>query len=84
MGSAFSSFAQGNLSRQKPVKVFDPINDTVKSLLYHRQSEYSSALPITIWVGTYNLNGRMPPASNTGELMRWLWPNTGWHILLHS
>ncbi|KAG0141200.1 hypothetical protein CROQUDRAFT_52064 [Cronartium quercuum f. sp. fusiforme G11] len=65
----------GNLNRQKPVKVFDPINDTVKSLLYTRQSEYSSALPISIWVGTYNLNGRMPPASNHEDLTKWLWPS---------
>lgn len=64
----------GNLNQQRPVKVFDPINDTVKSLLHTRKSEYSSALPITIWVGTYNLNGRIPSALTSEDLMKWLWP----------
>ncbi|MBW0467869.1 hypothetical protein O181_007584 [Austropuccinia psidii MF-1] len=68
----------GNLSDQKPVKVFDPINETVQKLLHNRRPEYSQSVPITIWVGTYNLNGRFPSAVNNDELMTWLWPVTNY------
>ncbi|POV95389.1 hypothetical protein PSTT_16311 [Puccinia striiformis] len=64
----------GNLSGQKPVKVFDPLNDTIKRMLHERLSDYSKTISISIWVGTYNLNGRTPPMANNDELMAWLCP----------
>lgn len=64
----------GNLSGQKPVKVFDPLNDTIKSMLYDRRTDYSQTIPLSIWVGTYNLNGRAPPTADNDELMAWLCP----------
>ncbi|KAA1124794.1 inositol polyphosphate 5-phosphatase [Puccinia graminis f. sp. tritici] len=66
----------GNLSGQKPVKVFDPLNDTIKKMLHDRRSDYSQTLPISLWVGTYNLNGRAPPMANNDELMAWLCPTS--------
>ncbi|WAQ92694.1 hypothetical protein PtA15_17A176 [Puccinia triticina] len=64
----------GNLDGQKPVKVFDPLNDTIKRMLHERRSDYSQTIPISLWVGTYNLNGRAPPMANSDELMAWLCP----------
>ncbi|CAH7684624.1 Endonuclease/exonuclease/phosphatase, partial [Phakopsora pachyrhizi] len=54
----------GNLNRQRPVKVFDPIRSIKNKLMNKRESEYSSSIDIKIWVGTYNLNGSSPPQSS--------------------
>ncbi|KAH9971347.1 inositol polyphosphate phosphatase [Lactifluus volemus] len=65
----------GNLSNQTQVTIFDPIHDSVRAALDARQvccslSEYSTTKTATIFVGTWNLNGRPPSES----LMPWLFP----------
>ncbi|KAI0722816.1 inositol polyphosphate phosphatase [Earliella scabrosa] len=61
----------GNLSTQRQVTIFDPIHDSVRAALEHRLAEYSTTKQCTIFVGTWNLNGR-PPASES--LLPWLFP----------
>ncbi|KDQ64344.1 hypothetical protein JAAARDRAFT_27972 [Jaapia argillacea MUCL 33604] len=63
----------GNLSNQRPVTIFDPIHDSVRAALDQRISEYSSVKQITIFVGTWNLNGR-PPSGES--LLPWLFPRS--------
>ncbi|PVF99952.1 DNase I-like protein [Serendipita vermifera] len=71
----------GTLAQQKPVTIFDPIHDTVKRALFDRQvkstdpllHEYSTTKHISIFVGTWNLNGR--PSSES--LLPWLFPRPG-------
>ncbi|KAI0306833.1 inositol polyphosphate phosphatase [Multifurca ochricompacta] len=60
----------GNLSNQTQVTIFDPIHDSVRAALDARLSEYSIARTCTIFVGTWNLNGRPPSES----LIPWLFP----------
>ncbi|KAG5728501.1 Inositol-1,4,5-trisphosphate 5-phosphatase 1 [Termitomyces sp. T112] len=60
----------GNLSNQRPVTIFDPIHDSVRSALEQRLSEYSTTKQVTIFTGTWNLNGRPPSES----LLPWLFP----------
>jgi len=71
---AYIDLMLGNLSGQKPVTVFDPLNDTIKRMLHDRRPDYSQTIPISLWVGTYNVNGRAPPMANNDELMAWLCP----------
>ncbi|KAI0775957.1 DNase I-like protein [Trametes elegans] len=61
----------GNLSTQRQVTIFDPIHDSVRAVLEKRLSEYSTTKSCTIFVGTWNLNGR-PPSSES--LLPWLFP----------
>ncbi|THH19911.1 hypothetical protein EW146_g1364 [Bondarzewia mesenterica] len=60
----------GNLSLQRQVTIFDPIHDSVRVALEQRLAEYSSTKSCTIFVGTWNLNGRPPSES----LLPWLFP----------
>lgn len=60
----------GNLSNQTQVTIFDPIHDSVRAALDARLSEYSTTRTCTIFVGTWNLNGRSP----TESLLPWLFP----------
>ncbi|KAF8915801.1 DNase I-like protein [Mucidula mucida] len=60
----------GNMSLQKSVTIFDPIHDSVRQALEQRLSEYSTTKQCTIFVGTWNLNGRPPSES----LLPWLFP----------
>ncbi|KAI0321997.1 SacI homology domain-containing protein [Amylostereum chailletii] len=63
----------GNLSSQQQVSIFDPIHDSVRAVLEQRVNslpEYSSTRPCSIFVGTWNLNGRPPSES----LLPWLMP----------
>lgn len=62
----------GNLSHQRQVTVFDPIHDSVRAALEQRLTEYSSTKQCTVFVGTWNLNGRPPSES----LLPWLFPHT--------
>ncbi|KAJ7639012.1 inositol polyphosphate phosphatase [Roridomyces roridus] len=63
----------GNMSNQRPVTIFDPIHDSVRIALENRVHEYSSTKQCTIFVGTWNLNGRPPSES----LLPWLFPRDG-------
>lgn len=60
----------GNLNNQTQVTIFDPIHDSVRAALDARLSEYSTTKTCTIFVGTWNLNGRPPSES----LLPWLFP----------
>jgi hypothetical protein len=58
---------------QVPVHLYDPINDFVIAELNKRSAEYSSTQVINIWVGTYNLNGRITGYNE--DLSAWLCPD---------
>ncbi|KAJ8130937.1 hypothetical protein O1611_g2692 [Lasiodiplodia mahajangana] len=62
----------GRLVGQAPVHLFDPISDFVSMELAKRSSEFSSTESITLWVGTFNLNGRTNGIDD--DLSPWLWP----------
>ncbi|KAI1368023.1 SacI homology domain-containing protein [Xylaria arbuscula] len=62
----------GRLVGQVPVHLFDPISDFVSMELSKRSSEFSSTESITLWVGTFNLNGRTSGIDD--DLSPWLWP----------
>ncbi|CAL1701192.1 unnamed protein product [Somion occarium] len=63
----------GNLSTQRQVTIFDPLHDLVNEALNKRLHEYSTTKHCTIFVGTWNLNGR-PPSSEF--LLPWLFPRS--------
>ncbi|KAG6821534.1 hypothetical protein H0H93_000043 [Arthromyces matolae] len=60
----------GNCSNQRPVTIFDPVHDSVRAALEQRLSEYSTTKQVTIFAGSWNLNGRIPSES----LLPWLFP----------
>ncbi|KAI1415927.1 SacI homology domain-containing protein [Hypoxylon sp. FL1857] len=62
----------GRLVGQAPVHLFDPISDFISGELSKRSAEYSSTENITIWVGTFNLNGRTNGIDE--DLSPWLFP----------
>ncbi|KAI1459076.1 SacI homology domain-containing protein [Annulohypoxylon moriforme] len=62
----------GRLVGQAPVHLFDPISDYISVELSKRSSEYSSTENITMWVGTFNLNGRTNGIEE--DLSPWLCP----------
>ncbi|OTA53560.1 hypothetical protein K449DRAFT_389738 [Hypoxylon sp. EC38] len=62
----------GRLVGQAPVHLFDPISDYISVELNKRSAEYSSTENITIWVGTFNLNGRTNGIDE--DLSPWLFP----------
>ncbi|PWZ02378.1 hypothetical protein BCV70DRAFT_198659 [Testicularia cyperi] len=61
----------GNMANQRPVAVFDPVVDSVTAELNSRVDEFSSTRIISIFAGTYNLNGKAPGES----LLPWLFPD---------
>ncbi|KAN0097411.1 SacI homology domain containing protein [Tylopilus felleus] len=60
----------GNLNNQTQVNIFDPVRDMIRKRLDERVSEYSSTRSCSIFVGTWNVNGRPPSDS----LTPWLFP----------
>ncbi|OAA67286.1 phosphoinositide phosphatase [Niveomyces insectorum RCEF 264] len=62
----------GRLYGQAPVVLFDPISDYVTAELNKRSATFSSSKVITIWVGTFNLNGRIDGLEE--DLSPWLFP----------
>ncbi|MCJ1474688.1 inositol polyphosphate 5-phosphatase [Lambiella insularis] len=62
----------GRLVNQAPVQLYDPINDYVASELTRRSHEYTTSDVISIWVGTFNLNGR--GRGTREDLSSWLCP----------
>jgi hypothetical protein len=63
----------GRLMGQMPVHLYDPINDHVTAELARRASEFTRPETITIWVGTFNLNGKT--SGILDDLTPWLCPN---------
>lgn len=64
----------GRLVGQTPVHLFDPISDFVSVELAKRSAEFSSFNNITMWVGTFNLNGRTDGVNH--DLGPWLYPES--------
>ncbi|KAJ4864163.1 sacI homology domain-containing protein [Trichoderma breve] len=62
----------GLLVGQAPVHLFDPISDYVSLELARRSEEFTSFKNISIWVGTFNLNGRTEGIDH--DLSPWLFP----------
>ncbi|KAI1447882.1 SacI homology domain-containing protein [Annulohypoxylon stygium] len=62
----------GRLVGQAPVHLFDPISDYISGELSKRSAEYSSTENISMWVGTFNLNGRTNGIEE--DLSPWLCP----------
>ena len=62
----------GRLVDQSPVHLYDPIADYVNAELKRRANEYSTSDVVSIWVGTFNLNGRGRGVKQ--DLSAWLWP----------
>ncbi|KAG6041285.1 hypothetical protein E4U41_005113 [Claviceps citrina] len=60
----------GRLIQQSPVHLFDPISDFVSMELARRSDEYTSSETITLWTGTFNLNGRTDGIGH--DLSPWL------------
>jgi hypothetical protein len=66
----------GRLVGQAPVHLFDPISDFVSIELSKRSDEFTSSKGITIWTGTFNLNGRTDGLAH--DLSPWLFgPSPG-------
>ncbi|KJZ76562.1 hypothetical protein HIM_03898 [Hirsutella minnesotensis 3608] len=64
----------GRLIGQAAVHLFDPISDFVSVELAKRSDEYASSETISIWAGTFNLNGRMDGIDH--DLSPWLFPTS--------
>ncbi|GAA5845709.1 hypothetical protein JCM9279_006079 [Rhodotorula babjevae] len=64
----------GNLATSRKVRIFNPIDDTLRAQLRTRADEFTAHEPATIWVGTYNLNGKAPGSES---LLPWLFPVDG-------
>lgn len=62
----------GRLVGQTPVLLFDPISDFVSVELGKRSDEFTSFSSISLWVGTFNLNGRTEGIDD--DLSPWLFP----------
>ncbi|KAL1916229.1 uncharacterized protein VTP21DRAFT_5846 [Calcarisporiella thermophila] len=60
----------GKLMSQKEIMIHDPIHEAVAKDLLTRAAEYTSTKKITIFTGTYNLNGKL---LGTETLDPWLW-----------
>ncbi|XAO22935.1 hypothetical protein I312_101710 [Cryptococcus bacillisporus CA1280] len=60
----------GMMAGQRPVILFDPIRESVRTALATRANEYSSNRKVTVFSGTWNLNGRAPNEA----LDSWLFP----------
>nr|XP_018264769.1 phosphatidylinositol phosphate phosphatase [Kwoniella dejecticola CBS 10117]OBR86927.1 phosphatidylinositol phosphate phosphatase [Kwoniella dejecticola CBS 10117] len=60
----------GMMAGQRPVILFDPISDSVQAALSARVNEYSRTKVLSIFSGTWNLNGKAPDEA----LDEWLFP----------
>lgn len=64
----------GHLANSQKIRVYDPINDLLRARLAERAAEYTSHEDVTLWCGTYNLNGKAPGSES---LLPWLFPQAG-------
>lgn len=64
----------GHLATSEKVRVFDPINDQLRARLREASDEFTSRAETTLWVGTYNLNGKGPGSES---LLPWMFPVEG-------
>lgn len=61
----------GNLPSQSCVTIYDPVSEVVTGALDERLGEYSTAQPIKIHTGTYNVAGQIP----TEDILPWILPD---------
>ena len=61
----------GLMANQRPVRIIDILHDAVEEALLERLNEFSQKKEITIFTGTWNVNGRPPGES----LVPWLFPD---------
>lgn len=54
----------GNMANQRPVSVFDPLQDSVNAELISRMDEYSTEREVSVFTGTWNLAGNGPSGEN--------------------
>lgn len=70
----------GKLTNQAAITIYDPISDNVTRQLSQRSKEYSTRRKITIFSGSYNLNGK----SFKGELLDpWLLQHFKCKFIIH-
>jgi endonuclease/exonuclease/phosphatase family metal-dependent hydrolase len=62
----------GRLMGQQPVRLFDPVYESVQFELHHRHAEFTTTKKIHILVGTFNLNGKDHGIKE--DLSEWLCP----------
>ncbi|KAG0328016.1 inositol polyphosphate 5-phosphatase [Dissophora globulifera] len=60
----------GKMAHQSPVSVYDPVHDSIASEMKARSGEYSQAMQIDVFVGTYNLNGKLPSGESLDAWLR--------------
>ncbi|ORX47966.1 hypothetical protein DM01DRAFT_1338802 [Hesseltinella vesiculosa] len=69
----------GKTSGQRPIVIYDPISESVSSLMASRLQEYSTKRKLHVFCGSYNLNGK----SFKGEkLDPWLRQHLQWDTKL--
>ena len=76
------------MSNNQRVRVYDPIHDTVRDIMHARLPKYSTVQHATIFIGTWNLNGKVrmllqpcdlanSPQTPSEPLLPWLFPHDG-------
>ena len=65
----------GRLMDQRPVQLYDPMNEFVEAELARRKGEYTTTMQIKIFASTFNLNGRIEGIRE--NLSPWLRPEDG-------
>lgn len=60
----------GKAAGQVAVRIFDPINDHVREEMKHHADEFQSQSSVSVFAGTFNLNGKMVDKG----LEAWLFP----------
>ncbi|KAL6630159.1 SacI homology domain-containing protein [Neocallimastix sp. 'constans'] len=65
----------GRFDNQKDVILHDPLSDAVQAKLQKQIHKFSSKGSITIFAGTWNVNGRPPPSYGNEDIYQWLYPD---------
>lgn len=66
----------GKHEGQTAVAIFDPINDHVREEMQTRKTEYQTQRAITVFAGTFNVNGKSFSRDDPshGDIVNWLFP----------
>jgi hypothetical protein len=65
----------GRFDNQKNVILHDPLSDTVQNKLQEQMNKFSSRGSISIFAGTWNVNGQPPPNNSDEDIYQWLSPD---------
>ncbi|KAG0254428.1 inositol polyphosphate 5-phosphatase [Actinomortierella ambigua] len=60
----------GKMGGQYPVMVHDPVHESISSEMTARKNEYLQKAQIDVFVGTYNLNGKVPGGESLEPWLR--------------